>query len=311
MILVTGATGYIGSHICKILEKKRINYIAIDNLSSSSSKNIKNKKIFFKYDFSSNKTFSIIRKKKIQTVIHSGAFTFPSESEIKKKKYYENNIKKTKKFIDYCKKANVKKFIFFSSSNVYKFKIKSPPSINPENYYGYTKLYIEKYLKKKSFDNLLILRLFNIAGFIKDFNFFEYKTKYRRIMPSICSSIIQNSKIYIYGKKTLKGFTYSKRDYLHISDFLNLVIILLKKNIKFKIFDVGSCKATSLKKIINIFEKITKKKVNYLLKEKRIGELDYTCCVNKDIHKEANWKPIKNIDSIVKSTLKWKNNENI
>ena len=178
--------------------------------------------------------------------------------------------------------------------------------VKPANYYGYTKLYIEKYIKKKSFNNLIILRLFNIAGFIKGFNFFEYKTKYRRIMPSICSSVIENSKIYIYGKKTPRGFYYSKRDYLHIDDFVNLIIILLKKNIKYKVFDIGSCKAISLKKIISIFEKITKKKINYSLKEKRIGELDYTCCLNKGIQKEVNWKPTKNIESIVKSALKWK-----
>ena len=306
MILVTGAAGYIGSHICEKLEKLKIDYIAIDNLSSGSLKNINNKKKFYKIDFSSNKTLSIIKKKKIQIVIHSGAFTFPSESEIKKKKYYNNNIKKTKKFIDYCKKANVKKFIFLSSSNVYKFKSNSSPLVKPENYYGYTKLYIERYLTKKSFNNLIILRLFNIAGFIKGFNFFEYKTKYRRIMPSICSSVIENSEIYIYGKKTPRGFYYSKRDYLHIDDFVKLIIILLKKNIKYKIFDIGSCKAISLKKIISIFEKITKKKINYSLKEKRIGELDYTCCLNKGIQKEVNWKPTKNIESIVKSALKWK-----
>ena len=306
MILVTGAAGYIGSHICEKLQKKKIDYIAVDNLSSGSLKNINNKKKFYKIDFSSNKTLSIIKKKKIQIIIHSGAFTFPSESEIKKKKYYNNNIKKTKKFIDYCKKANVKKFIFFSSSNVYKFNINNSSLVKPANYYGYTKLHIEKYIKKKSFNNLIILRLFNIAGFIKGFNFFEYKTKYRRIMPSICSSVIENSKIYIYGKKTPRGFYYSKRDYLHIDDFVKLIIILLKKNIKYKIFDIGSCKAISLKKIISIFEKITKKKINYSLKEKRIGELDYTCCLNKGIQKQANWKPTKNIESIVKSALKWK-----
>ena len=305
MILVTGAAGYIGSHICKNLEKKGINYIAIDNLSSGYLKNINNKKKFYKYDFSSNKTFSIIKNKNIQIIIHSGAFTFPSESEMKKKKYYNNNIKKTKKFIDFCKKANVKKFIFFSSSNVYKFKIKKDPIVNPENYYGYTKLYIENYLKKKSFNNLIILRLFNIAGFMRGFNFFEFKTKFRRIMPSISSSIIENSKIHIYGKKTKKGFFYSKRDYLHVDDFVKLISILLKKNLKLKVFDIGSCKAISLKKIINIFEKITKKKINYLLKEKRIGELDYPCCKNKIIQKEVGWKPKKDIESIVKSTLDW------
>ena len=130
-------------------------------------------------------------------------------------------------------------------------------------------------------------------------------------MPSIFSSIIKNSKIYIYGKKTRRGFSYSKRDYLHIEDFVKLISILLKKNIKYKVFDIGSCKATSLKKIINIFEKLTKKKINYVLKEKRIGELDYTFFLNNKIQKEVNCKPKKNIESIVKSTLKWKNNESV
>jgi len=66
MILVTGAAGYIGSHVCEKLESEGIDYIAIDNLSSGSLKNIKNKKIFYKIDFSSNKTLSIIKKKKIK-----------------------------------------------------------------------------------------------------------------------------------------------------------------------------------------------------------------------------------------------------
>ena len=67
-------------------------------------------------------------------------------------------------------------------------------------------------------------------------------------------------------------------------------------------------KANPLALLIGIEKaaKDTKKKINYSLKEKRIGELDYTCCLNKDIQKEVNWKPTKNIESIVKSTLKWK-----
>ena len=64
MILVTGAAGYIGSHICEKLKKQKIDYIAIDNLSSGSLKNINNKKKFYKIDFSSNKILPIIKKKK-------------------------------------------------------------------------------------------------------------------------------------------------------------------------------------------------------------------------------------------------------
>ena len=154
MILVTGSTGYIGFHVCEMLELKKIPYFAIDNFSRSLSKNVINKKKFLKIDISSNDIPSLLKSKKIHTIIHAAAFSFPPESENSKEIYYKNNILKTKKFIDNCSKEKIKRFIFLSSSNVYNFSLKSikpakeSQKINPENYYGKTKSIIEKYLKK-------------------------------------------------------------------------------------------------------------------------------------------------------------------
>ena len=164
MILVTGCTGYIGFHICESLETKKIPYFGIDNFSRSTPKNIINKKKFLKIDINSNDITRIIKLKKIDTIIHTAAFSYPPESEKNKKIYYNNNIQKTKKFINNCSKMKIKKFIFLSSSNVYNFNLSSIHSVkenqkpNPENYYGKTKLVIEKYLKKKIF-NLLYLKI--------------------------------------------------------------------------------------------------------------------------------------------------------
>ena len=155
MILVTGCTGYIGFHVCEMLELKKIPYFGIDNFSRSLSKNIINKKKFLKIDINSNDIPSLLKSKKIHTIIHAAAFSFPPESENNKEIYYKNNILKTKKFIDNCSKEKIKRFIFLSSSNVYNFSLKSikpakeSQKINPENYYGKTKSIIEKYLKKK------------------------------------------------------------------------------------------------------------------------------------------------------------------
>ena len=170
MILVTGCTGYLGFHICELLELKKIPYFGIDNFSRSLSKNIINKKKFLKIDINSNKVPYLLKSKKIHTIIHAAAYSFPPESENKKKIYYKNNILKTKKFINNCTKAKIKKFIFLSSSNVYNFNSKSikpakeTQKIKPENYYGKTKVLIEKYLKNK-FKTCFVLRLFNIAGY--------------------------------------------------------------------------------------------------------------------------------------------------
>ena len=136
MILVTGCTGYLGFHICEYLKTKKIPFYGIDNFSRSSQKNIIDKEKFLKIDISSKYLPKLLIQKKIHTVIHAAAYSFPPESEDKKKTYYKNNILKTKIFIDYCQVIKMKKFIFFSSSNVYDFiQIKLYLSKKLKNYF--------------------------------------------------------------------------------------------------------------------------------------------------------------------------------
>ena len=167
MILVTGCAGYIGSQLCHILKKEKINFIGIDNLQYSSKRNII-KNYFYKIDISNSKVENLIKKMNINSVIHCAAFSYVNDGEKNKKKYFNNN----------CKKHSIKNFIFLSSSNVYKdgksiFNEKDLK--NPKNLYGKNKLEIENYLKKIKFNNLIILRLFNIVGLIKKFYVFNFK----------------------------------------------------------------------------------------------------------------------------------------
>ena len=157
--------------LCHKLKKEKINFIGIDNLQYSNKKNII-KNYFYKIDISNSKVENLIKKKKINSVIHCAAFSYVNDGEENKKKYFNNNVIKTKKFINICKKNSIKNFIFLSSSNVYKDgkSIFNENDLkNPKNLYGKNKLEIEKYLKKIRFDNLIILRLFNIVGLIKNF----------------------------------------------------------------------------------------------------------------------------------------------
>ena len=112
MILITGVTGYIGSHLALYFDKQKINYIGIDNLSYSYKSNLRNKSNIFITDISDTKKLNtLFRKFKITKVIHTAAFSYVMEAEKDKKKYFENNIIKTKKFIDLCKKKSVEKEI--------------------------------------------------------------------------------------------------------------------------------------------------------------------------------------------------------
>lgn len=312
MILVTGCTGYIGFHICEALEIKKIPYFGIDNFSRSHSKNIINKKKFLKIDIGSNRIPSLINSNKIETVIHAAAFTFPPESEIKKNIYYNNNIQKTKKFIDCCYKTGIKKFIFFSSSNVYNFdpkiirSVKENQKNKPKNYYGKTKSDIEKYLNKK-FKICYILRLFNIAGYVNKKNFYEFKNEYRRIMPILTEACRKKIALKINLVKKKKRLFYPGRDFVHIQDLLNIILKIIKNNTNgTNILNVGVGKLTYLDKIIKLFKKQVNKKIVYEKKLNELGNYNYTLSNNRKLIKKLKYNYKFNLKDIIKSCIKKK-----
>ena len=262
MILITGSAGYIGSQICKEFEKLKIKYIGIDCLKYSYENNIYNKKKFLKCCISNKvKISSIIKKKKIKTIIHTAAYAYVNDAEKNKKKYKINNVIKTKKFINIIAELKVKNFIFLSSSNVYSENKKmctENNKTNPKNYYGKTKLIIEKFLlnKKKNFNNLIILRLFNVVGLTKKFipmNFGDLK--YQRLLFKVFYKIKKKSSIqlnYLHFKKN--KMIFPTRDFIDIRDLLNLIIKInksfLKKNTK-KIYNVGGGISYQINSVIN------------------------------------------------------------
>ncbi len=305
MILVTGAAGYIGSHICYKLKNK--SFIAIDNLQSGNIKNIKKNWIFYNCNINSKKVKKIL-KEKIKTVIHCAADTFPHVSEKKREKYFKNNILNSKIFINNCKKYNIENFIFTSTSNVYSdTKNKSSESKKnvPENYYGKTKLIIENYLKNK-FKSWVILRIFNVAGYIKSYKFHESKSSIKRIIPQIIKSLRNNTILKIYCYKLKNETLYAERDFIYINDIVKVILKILKKISKKKFtqtLNVGSGKKYSIIEIINKFEILSKKKIKKKICQMRKGELKSTHADNQKLKKILNVKMSNNLNNIISSSI--------
>ena len=112
MILVTGCAGYIGSQLCHILKKEKINFIGIDNLQYSSKRNII-KNYFYKIDISNSKVENLIKKMNINSVIHCAAFSYVNDGEKNKKKYFNNNVIKTKNLLISVKNIQLKILFFY------------------------------------------------------------------------------------------------------------------------------------------------------------------------------------------------------
>ena len=305
MILITGASGYIGSEIANNLEKKNIKYIGIDNQIYSNPKNIINKRKFVKIDIGNSQIKDLLKKKKISTVIHCAALSYVLDAENNKKRYLENNIKKTKKFINLCKVSNIKNFIFLSSSNVYSKgpKIFSEKNLTkPVNVYGKTKTFIENYLQIKKFKSLIILRLFNVVGLTKEFYPFKFKKQdYQRLFFKLSNhkSIFQINYQISKNKKI-----YPKRDFIDIKDVSFVILKILKMTNTRSVqetFNVGSGVATSITKIYKKFNKSYNFKCTKISKK----ELPITKANINKIKKFLSWHPKIKIEDSINSTLRF------
>ena len=316
MILITGSTGYIGSHISEYFEKNKINYIGIDNLSYSYKNNISKPQKHFFFDISDKKKVSkLISKYKPKTVIHCAASSYVLEGEKHKKKYILNNEIRTKKFIDICKLQKIQNFIFMSSSNVYSENSKNSSffesnKTNPKNLYGKNKIIIENYLKQKSFKKLIILRLFNIIGILNE-NFIPFKFKginYQRLIFKILQNFKTN-KITKINKKTKNNKNiFPARDFIDIEDLLNILNKLLYKisisKVLKKTFNVGSGHKITIDKVINLININLNNRLKLKLTDLNNKELSVTKSSISKISKFLNYKPkiylIKSIKSHIR-----------
>lgn len=315
-ILITGGAGYIGSHIAEQLSVKNYNLIIIDNLSTGYKRLINKKSIFIKGDIKNKKLLlSVIRKYNIDTIIHLAALLNVKESEKKKSKYRENNIRGTKNLLSACKNSNIKNFLFSSTCAVYgnvNGKVNERNKLNPSNYYGYTKFkgeeLIKEYSRKYKF-KYSILRYFNVAGASNSKKIGEIQTSHGHLIKNIAiESLSKNPKILIHGKNYLTRDGTCIRDYIHVSDLAEIHIKSLEKlNIDRKSFIIncGYGKGFSVLDVINVFKK-TKKNLKVFFKERRLGDIPEIYSDTKKLKKILKWKPkFNDMNLIIKSAIKW------
>ena len=315
-ILLTGGAGYIGSHIAAGLEKTKFKTIIVDNLTTGYEELINKKSLFIKGDIKNIKLINkILKKYKVEHIIHLAAHLNVNEAESNKKKYYMNNIMGTLNLMKACKSTFVKNVIFSSSCSIYG-SVNGPVSETkkpkPMGYYAFTKLkgeqIIKKYSKRYNF-KYAILRYFNVAGASDSKKIGEIDKSHDHLFKNIAiASLKKNPIIKIYGKdyKTMDGTCV--RDYIHVSDLANIHIkslnFLIKKNKSF-LLNCGYGKGYSVLEISNIF-KIINKKTIIKFENRRKGDIDKVYADTKKFNKLFKFKfKFNSISKILNSAIKW------
>ncbi len=340
-ILITGGTGFIGSHTSLLLLEKGYCVNIIDsNINSSEvvlkkileirkEKNSINSDInlnFFKGDIRDKTLLKKIfyeakqKKRPIEAVIHFAGLKSVEESVQDPLRYWETNVYGSVCLFNVMKENKCKTLVFSSSATVYGvpdlIPIKESSIIKPLNPYGHTKAAIESileniYKSRKAEWKIVNLRYFNPIGAHESGLLGEDpKNIPNNLFPYICrvaSRRYKNLKIFGNDWPTFDGT--GVRDYIHVMDLaeahISALEYLLKSNSNFLNLNIGTAKGTSVLQLVEEFKKINKVDIPYEFWNRRSGDVPEVIADNSLALKILDWKPKKNLEDMCRDGWKW------
>ncbi len=328
-ILVTGGTGYIGSHTIVEFYKKGCEIDVLDNLFNSKITTLnKIEKIagkkpnFYEIDLLDfEKMDKLFEENDYDLVVHFAGLKAVGESVEKPLKYYENNVGGTINLLKCMKKHGTKKIIFSSSATVYgeqpvtKLDETMLTGAGITNPYGETKFMIEEILKDVAIADsefqVVILRYFNPVGNHPSGLLGEDPNDIpNNLMPIVMKvSRGEIAELSVYGDDYPTPDGSGVRDYIHVIDLAKghvAAMDAMKPGVL--IYNLGSGKGTSVFEMIAAFEKASGKKLPYKVVGRRAGDLAEIYADPTKAEKELGWKTELTVEDAMRDTMTYLNN---
>lgn len=330
-ILVTGGTGYIGSHTVVELQNAGYEVIIIDNLSNSSADVVDNieqvsgiRPAFEKLDCLDQEGLAAVFAKygDIKAVIHFAASKAVGESVEKPLLYYRNNLVSLINVLELMPRYNVKGIVFSSSCTVYGQPDQLPvteeaPIKKAESPYGNTKQINEEIIRDTvasgSPISAILLRYFNPIGAHPTALLGELPNG----VPQNLVPYITQTAIGIREKLSVFGDDYDTPDGSCIRDFINVVdlakahVVAIKRVLedkqkeKVEVFNIGTGRGLSVLELIHAFEQSTGVKLNYQIVGRRSGDIEKVWANPELANKELGWKAETSIEDTLRSAWNW------
>lgn len=325
-ILVTGGTGYIGSHTCIELDKAGYDVIIVDNLVNSKIEVLNRLQTitgkmfkFYKEDVCDKVALDkIFTENKIDGVIHFAGLKAVGESVKIPLAYYQNNLFSTINLLEVMSNYNIKNFVFSSSATVYgdpaTVPIKETFPLSTTNPYGATKLMIEGILKDYAVSDptfqVAILRYFNPVGADLSGLIGEDPTGIpNNLVPYIAQVAVGKLDcLAVFGDDYNTPDGTGVRDYIHVKDLALGHIAALKK-LETKpgcvVYNLGTGIGYSVLDMVKSFERVSGKKIPYKISARRAGDIA-TCYGDPEkAFKELGFKAGKNLDDMLRDSWNW------
>ena len=320
-ILVVGGAGYIGSHMVKALFDHGARVLTLDNLSRGNSDLLPGGE-FRNGDLGDVALLNdIFSNNEINAVMHFAAHSIVPESMRYPLEYYENNVAKTVRLVRTMVDHGVKYFIFSSSAAVYgepsEVPIKEEHACQPTNPYGMTKWMIEQVLKDCDFAyglKYVSLRYFNAAGADHSGIIGERHSPETHLIPLVLKAALgEISQIKIFGTDYPTSDGTCIRDYIHVNDLIQAHLLALGMLIgggKSTIYNLGNSRGHSVRDVINVAQRITKRDFPVVEEVRRPGDPAVLIANSDRIRKELGWEPMyEDLENIIRTAWTWHQND--
>ncbi len=312
-ILVIGGAGYIGSHVVKELLQNNVRVTVFDDMSTGQTENL-----FPEADFIKGSILDVPALEKamqgVDGVVHLAAKKAVGESMEYPEKYAVNNITGTLNILNTMAKCSVKNFVFSSSAAVYGMPEYVPVDekhpTNPINFYGFTKLEIERFLPwygELKGINWIALRYFNAVGYDANGAVKGLEKNPQNLLPIVMETAVGiRSGMKIFGKDYDTSDGTCVRDYIHVSDLASahwLALKYLAGGGTSQSLNLGTGKGISVLEMIQATERIIGQKINYDFAERRAGDPALLVASSDVANQVLNWTPIhSDLDNIIQTT---------
>lgn len=330
-ILVTGGTGYIGSHTVVELQQEGYDVVVVDNLSNSSVDVLDNiaaitgiKPKFEQFDLADQaKTDAFFQKyPNIEAIIHFAASKAVGESVDKPLLYYRNNLVSLMNLMECMKKYDVKNFVFSSSCTVYGQPDKLPvtestPRKDAESPYGNTKRVCEDIMSDTMSANpelcSIALRYFNPIGAHKSALIGELPNGVpNNLVPFITQTAAGlRDELKVFGDDYDTNDGSAIRDYINVVDLAKAHVVAIqrllggKNKSNYEIFNLGTGNGSSVLELINAFEKSTGVKLNYSIAPRRAGDIEKIWAETTYANEELGWTAETGVEETLLSAWNW------
>ena len=327
-ILVTGGAGYIGSHTTLELLKAGHDVVVVDNLCNSSEESLRRvaelvgkAPKFYNLDIRDEAALDkvVAAEKPFDATIHFAALKAVGESTQIPLKYYENNLGGTFTLLKVLSAHNCKNIVFSSSATVYGQPQSVPiredfPTPGCTNPYGWTKLMMEQVFRDvQKADpewNTILLRYFNPIGAHESGRIGEDPAGIpNNLLPYVAQVAVGRLKeLNVFGNDYPTPDGTGIRDYIHVVDLaighLRAIEKLAEKP-GFKIYNLGTGNGYSVLQIVKAFEAASGRKVPYVIKPRRPGDIAECWADPSLAAKELNWKAERGIEKMCEDLWRW------